>query len=95
MVRSACVKGVGRDDQYAALGLPDFFNPALKSAAFTLLIVGTVGGLIIGATPGLSPTMAVALMKAGGSPMNIMTREEVQKIWAERQEYLSELLQEL
>ncbi|WP_136661260.1 tripartite tricarboxylate transporter substrate binding protein [Nitratireductor sp. XY-223] len=34
-------------------------------------------------------------MKAGGSPMNIMTREEVQKMWAERQEYLSELLQGL
>lgn len=28
---------------------------------FTLLLIGTIGGLILGATPGLSPTMAVAL----------------------------------
>ncbi len=34
-------------------------------------------------------------MKAGGSPMNIMTREEVQKMWAEREEYLKELLKGL
>ncbi len=31
-------------------------------------------------------------MKAGGSPMKVMTREEVQKMWAERQAYLKELL---
>lgn len=31
-------------------------------------------------------------MKAGGSPMHIMTREEVQKMWAARQETLKELL---
>ena len=29
---------------------------------FLLLMVGTIGGLILGATPGLSPTMAVALL---------------------------------
>lgn len=29
---------------------------------FALLLAGTVGGLILGATPGLSPTMAVALL---------------------------------
>ncbi len=29
---------------------------------FALLLLGTVGGLILGATPGLSPTMAVALL---------------------------------
>ena len=29
---------------------------------FLLLLLGTVGGLILGATPGLSPTMAVALL---------------------------------
>ncbi len=29
---------------------------------FTILVLGTVGGLILGATPGLSPTMAVALL---------------------------------
>ena len=31
-------------------------------------------------------------MKAGGSPMHIMTREEVQAMWAERQATLEELL---
>lgn len=34
-------------------------------------------------------------MKAGGSPMNIMTRDEVQKMWAEREAFLSELLKGL
>ncbi len=34
-------------------------------------------------------------MKAGGSPMNIMTREEVQKMWADRQAYLKDLLKGL
>jgi tripartite-type tricarboxylate transporter receptor subunit TctC len=34
-------------------------------------------------------------MKAGGSPMKIMNREEVQKMWAERQEYLEGLLEGL
>ena len=31
-------------------------------------------------------------MKAGGSPMHIMTREEVQAMWAEREATLKELL---
>ncbi|EFL89289.1 tripartite tricarboxylate transporter substrate binding protein [Ahrensia sp. R2A130] len=31
-------------------------------------------------------------MKAGGSPMKVMSREEVQKMWAARQESLKELL---
>ncbi|MFK7996007.1 MAG: Bug family tripartite tricarboxylate transporter substrate binding protein [Granulosicoccus sp.] len=31
-------------------------------------------------------------MSAGGSPMNIMTREQVQEMWAARQETLTELL---
>lgn len=31
-------------------------------------------------------------MQAGGSPMNIMTREEVQAMWMKRQETLTELL---
>lgn len=34
-------------------------------------------------------------MKAGGSPMNIMTRDEVVKMWAAREEYLKELLKGL
>ena len=34
-------------------------------------------------------------MKAGGSPMKIMTRKEVQAMWAERQETLKELLKGL
>ncbi len=29
---------------------------------FVVLVIGTIGGLILGATPGLSPTMAVALL---------------------------------
>lgn len=37
---------------------PEVFSPV----SFALLLVGTVGGLILGATPGLSPTMAVALL---------------------------------
>lgn len=37
----------------------------------------------------------VKRMKAGGSPMHIMTREEVQAMWAKRQETLSELLKGL
>jgi len=31
-------------------------------------------------------------MKAGGSPMHIMTRDEVLEMWAARQETLTELL---
>ena len=34
-------------------------------------------------------------MKAGGSPMRVMNREEVQAMWKERQAYLSELLKDL
>lgn len=34
-------------------------------------------------------------MKAGGSPVHVMTREEVQTMWAERQTYLAELLKGL
>ncbi len=33
-----------------------------EPVAFLLLLGGTIGGLILGATPGLSPTMAVALL---------------------------------
>ena len=39
-----------------------YFGGVFEPAAFALLIGGTVGGLILGATPGLSPTMAVALL---------------------------------
>jgi len=34
-------------------------------------------------------------MQAGGSPMRVMSREEVQKMWTERQAYLSDLLKDL
>lgn len=34
-------------------------------------------------------------MKAGGSPLKVMTREEVQKMWADRQTTLAELLKGL
>lgn len=38
------------------------FGGVFEPVALLLLIGGTVGGLILGATPGLSPTMAVALL---------------------------------
>jgi len=39
-----------------------YFGGVFEPMAFALLLGGTVGGLILGATPGLSPTMAVALL---------------------------------
>ncbi|MGB1235584.1 MAG: tripartite tricarboxylate transporter permease [Planktomarina sp.] len=38
-----------------------YFGQVFEPANFGLLLIGTIGGLILGATPGLSPTMAVAL----------------------------------
>ncbi|MEM1318154.1 MAG: tripartite tricarboxylate transporter permease, partial [Pseudomonadota bacterium] len=39
-----------------------YFGGVFEPIAFMLLLGGTIGGLILGATPGLSPTMAVALL---------------------------------
>ncbi len=39
-----------------------YFGGVFEPTSFLLLIGGTIGGLILGATPGLSPTMAVALL---------------------------------
>ena len=39
-----------------------YFGGVFEPVAFLLLVGGTIGGLILGATPGLSPTMAVALL---------------------------------
>lgn len=39
-----------------------YFDDVFTPVNFGLLLLGTVGGLILGATPGLSPTMAVALL---------------------------------
>ncbi len=39
-----------------------YFGEVFTPISMALLIGGTVGGLILGATPGLSPTMAVALL---------------------------------
>jgi len=39
-----------------------YFGDVFSPISFALLLLGTVGGLILGATPGLSPTMAVALL---------------------------------
>ena len=39
-----------------------YFGDVFTPVNFALLLVGTIGGLILGATPGLSPTMAVALL---------------------------------
>lgn len=37
----------------------------------------------------------ISQMKAGGSPMRVMTRDQVKAMWKERQVYLSELLADL
>ena len=45
--------------------MPEFLNymgNVFEPLHFLILVVGTVGGLIMGALPGLSPTMAVALL---------------------------------
>ncbi|WP_428511993.1 tripartite tricarboxylate transporter permease [Roseovarius sp.] len=39
-----------------------YFGDVFTPFNFMLLLIGTIGGLILGATPGLSPTMAVALL---------------------------------
>lgn len=39
-----------------------YFGGVFEPVALALLLGGTIGGLILGATPGLSPTMAVALL---------------------------------
>ncbi len=39
-----------------------YFGGVFEPVALLLLLGGTVGGLVLGATPGLSPTMAVALL---------------------------------
>ena len=39
-----------------------YFGAVFTPFSFLILIIGTGGGLILGATPGLSPTMAVALL---------------------------------
>lgn len=39
-----------------------YFGDVFTPLSFLLLLGGTIGGLILGATPGLSPTMAVALL---------------------------------
>ena len=39
-----------------------YFGEVFTGWSFLFLVAGTIGGLILGATPGLSPTMAVALL---------------------------------
>jgi len=39
-----------------------YFSHVFEPISLLLLVGGTIGGLILGATPGLSPTMAVALL---------------------------------
>ncbi len=39
-----------------------YFPEVFTLSNMTILILGTIGGLLLGATPGLSPTMAVALL---------------------------------
>ena len=40
----------------------NYFSGVFEPYSMLLLLGGTIGGLILGATPGLSPTMAVALL---------------------------------
>lgn len=40
----------------------DYMGAVFEPLSLALLVGGTLGGLILGATPGLSPTMAVALL---------------------------------
>lgn len=56
MVKPKCGRRRGEMDFLFYMG--DVFTPI----NFGLLLLGTIGGLILGATPGLSPTMAVALL---------------------------------
>ncbi len=39
-----------------------YFSEVFTWTNITILVLGTIGGLLLGATPGLSPTMAVALL---------------------------------
>ena len=39
-----------------------YFGEVFTGWSFLFLVAGTIGGLILGATPGLSPTMALALL---------------------------------
>ncbi len=39
-----------------------YFGDVFTPVNFLILVFGTIGGLLLGATPGLSPTMAVALL---------------------------------
>ncbi len=39
-----------------------YFGDVFTPVNFLILVLGTIGGLLLGATPGLSPTMAVALL---------------------------------
>jgi putative tricarboxylic transport membrane protein len=50
---------LGGQKQVEFLG---YFGGVFEPISFLLLLGGTIGGLILGATPGLSPTMAVALL---------------------------------
>ena len=40
----------------------DHFGAVFTWSSMLILCAGTIGGLLLGATPGLSPTMAVALL---------------------------------
>jgi putative tricarboxylic transport membrane protein len=39
-----------------------YFSNVFTFGNLIILILGTIGGLLLGAAPGLSPTMAVALL---------------------------------
>ena len=47
---------------WAGMEFLSYFGGVFEPVALLLLVGGTLGGLVLGATPGLSPTMAVALL---------------------------------
>ncbi|HDZ91204.1 MAG: hypothetical protein JRF51_09865 [Deltaproteobacteria bacterium] len=59
-----------------------YFPQALTFTNLITLILGVIGGLILGATPGLSP-------------MRVMSRDQAIKMFQERQKYLEGLLKSL
>ena len=60
-------------------------------------VAGVTSGhpAVIDATRGMINEDSIAKMKDGGSPMRVLTRDQVQAMWKERQAYLSDLLKDL
>ena len=55
-------RGINLSESEAMSEFIQYFPLALTGTNLITLVLGVIGGLILGATPGLSPTMAVALL---------------------------------